>query len=88
MAKKDRKRDFTRIRADSGQHRRVLAVMIIYTKQLIYGAMWAIILYFSFSSLKIISIIFLIFPLTPLKALAKTYVHNQIQKWIISDYGA
>ena len=29
MAKKDRKKEFVRIRADSGQHRRILAVMIV-----------------------------------------------------------
>ncbi len=29
MAKKDRKKEFVRVRADSGQHRRILAVMIV-----------------------------------------------------------
>ena len=29
MAKKNRKKEFARIRADSGQHRRILAVMIL-----------------------------------------------------------
>ncbi len=29
MAKKDRKREFVRVRADSGQHRRIIAVMVL-----------------------------------------------------------
>ena len=30
MAKKDRKKEYTRVRADSGQHRRIMAVMLVF----------------------------------------------------------